>query len=171
MSAGRLHMECPMKTDQAGELFVSYAAGVLPSETGEALEWHLEACDVCRGAAQAQKSLWSALDLWQPPEVSSGFDQALFARIAVEAERPWYRRWLAGGWTPRPALPVAAACAAILAVLVLKGPLPLHTSDVPAQTKQVDIEQVERALDDIDMLKQLGVAVVADRPPRSSEKM
>ena len=164
-------MECPMKTGQADELFVAYGAETLAPETGAALEQHLEACQECRRAAHAQKSVWSALDMWDPPKISQGFDESLYARIAAEAERPWYRRLFDGHWAWRPVMPVAAACAAMLAVLVLKSPSPHSTSDVPAQPKQVDIEQVERALDDIDMLKQLGVAVAPEGQKRPSENM
>jgi len=52
-------------------------------------------------------------------------------------------------------MPLAAVCVALIAAFLLRSP-----SEPPAapQTSQPQIEQVERALEDMDMLKQMGVA-------------
>jgi hypothetical protein len=53
-------------------------------------------------------------------------------------------------------MPVAAACGILIAVFLLRSPEP--TPAPPSSSAPtIRIEQVERALDDIDMLKQLGV--------------
>jgi Putative zinc-finger len=171
-------MNCPPKTGEGAEVFIAYTARTLPAETEEALQQHLKECADCRRTAQAQCAVWSALDAWSPAAVSSNFDEKLYARIAAEAQKPWWRRVLSGNldrglsmdWSWKPAMPVAAACAALLAAFVLQSPVPEHQAQVGVQPK-VDIEQVERALDDIDMLKQLGLAAVFppdDKPVHSA---
>jgi hypothetical protein len=121
-----------------------------------ALERHCTACPECRTAKEAQKRVWSALDAWEPEYISTGFDARLLNRIAVEEQRRTSR------WFLRPAVPVAAACAFILAGYLLRTP-PAPPAPEPrlAIENRVDMEQVERALDDIDMLKQMGVVLPA----------
>lgn len=163
-------MNCPLKTGEGTEVFIAYGARTLPAESEEALQQHLEACSDCRQTAEAQRALWSALDAWRPAAVSSNFDAKLYARISAEEQKPWWRRVLDGvlnvdrPW--KPAMPMAAAGAALLAVFLLKSPIPEHQAQVSVQPK-VDIEQVERALDDIDMFKQLGLATVL--PPAGKQ--
>lgn len=156
-------MNCPLKTGQGTELFVAYSARTLPPETAEALQQHLERCPDCSRTADAQRVVWSALDAWKPTRVSSNFDEKLYARIAAEQQKPWWWRFLQSGvdvdWSWKPAMPVAAACAALFAVLLLNSRVPEHPVLVSVKPK-VDIEQVERALDDIDMLEKLGLAAV-----------
>ena len=167
-------MNCPLKTGEGTEVFVSYSARTLPAETEEALREHLKTCPDCRRTAEAQCAVWSALDAWRPAAVSSNFDEKLYARIAAEEQKRGWRRVLDNSlsmdWSWKPAMPVAAACAALLAAFLLKSPAPQPQPQVSVQPK-VDIEQVERALDDIDMLKQLGLAAVfppAGKPVHST---
>jgi hypothetical protein len=93
--------------------------------------------------------VWSALDSWEPEFISGDFDRKVYARIAAEGQRSVRR----ANWALRPALPIAAACAVVLAGYLLREPaVPQNPSP------RVDMEQVERALDDIDMLNKMGVA-------------
>lgn len=162
-------MECPTKHGDGAELIIAYGAGTLAPETESALEQHIQSCAKCREIAQAQKEVWSSLDAWTPAPVSPTFDERLYQRIAIEEQSKWWRRMFGANWSWRPAMPVAAACAALIAVFLLKGP---STDQQPsAQTPQrPQIEQVERALDDMEMLKQLSVTSVPE-PASSSEKI
>jgi hypothetical protein len=149
-------MRCPLDN----EMVVSYVAGALGPVAEAALDQHLETCAECRRVVDAQRVVWSALDAWTPAAVSRDFDQKLYRRIAADEQAGWptriARAWSGAHWSWRPAMPLGAACAALIAVFLLQSSAPQHTS--PAQaTHKVDIEQVERALDDLDMLKQLGV--------------
>ena len=155
-------MECPTKSGEGPELFIAYAAQTLSAKTEAALERHCKVCTACRECAAAQKLLWSALDAWEPERISAGFDGQLYARIAAEDQRLWPRRIASGDWSLRPAIPVAAACAVLLAGYFLRAPV-AEPSPQPRVTvdNRVDMEQVERALDDIDMLHQMGVVVPA----------
>ena len=65
-----------------------------------------------------------------------------------------------GSW--RPAVPVGVACAALVAAFLLKNPTLLPEMQPQPQPK-IEIEQVEHALDDMDMLKQLGLESSADK--------
>jgi anti-sigma-K factor RskA len=149
-------MQCPVDY----EMVVSYAAGALSAAEEAALDQHLETCAECRRVVDAQRAVWSALDAWTPAPVSPDFDQKLYRRIAAEEQAGWrtriLRTWPGAHWSWRPAMPLGAACAALIAVFLLQQPAPQHASPVQS-TQKVDIEQVERALDDLDMLKQLGV--------------
>ena len=114
---------------------------------------HMSGCALCLELAEQQRSLWQALDQLQPLPISADFDRRLYARIAQDQPRGFFS-W---NWSWRPAMPVAAACTALIAAFLIRGPI-LDQQRTPAvQHGNVDIEQVERALDDIDMLKQLGV--------------
>ena len=162
-------MECPIENRDGAELMIAYGAGTLAPETEFALEQHLELCAKCRETARAQKEVWSSLDSWPPAPVSPNFDERLYERIAAEEQSKWWRRLFHANWSWRPAMPVAAACAALIAAFLLKGPA--NEQGVPAQTlPRPQIEQVERALDDMEMLKQLGVTT-APESSSSSEKI
>lgn len=150
-------MECPMDR-KAAEIVIDYCAGTLePLERAE-FEQHLAACTDCSRVVNAQREVWETLDRWTPPAVSQDFDARLYARMARENAAPVWVRWLRRVLQPpvpiqawKPAVSLAAACAVLAAGLAVRAP---HPAD-PAQqvrAEHVDIEQVETALDDIDVL-------------------
>jgi len=148
-------MSCP-----GAEIFVDYVAGSLDSTECEALERHLEECTACRQLARAQKSIWCALDEFPPAVASEDFDRHLYLRIAHEGEPHWWHFFLRpqfSGLGVRRAVPVTVACLTLLAVFLFRSPLtpPQVLSHPVAIEQKVDVEQVERTLDDLDMLKQL----------------
>ena len=159
-----------MKAAGGEEVILAYAGHSLGPEESVEFERHLEACSECRRIAAAQREVWSALDAWAPPPVSENFDARLFARIAEHEHRNWRSRLVAslGGIGFRPMVPVAAACAAVMGVFLLRtAQIPIHPAPVQAQTQAIDaqqkveVNQVERGLDDMDMLRQLGVLAPA----------
>lgn len=154
-------MECPQKTGDGVELIIAYAARTLDSQTELVFEQHLQSCASCQKVAAAQRTVWSALDELKPLPVSSNFDEKLYQRIAQENQAGWWQRLLQVNWSWRPAIPVAVACAILITAFMVKN----FGSGSAAQTTvqpKVQIEQVERALDDMDMLKQVGVEPVLD---------
>lgn len=154
-------MDCPLKTGTGTEVFIAYSARTLTAQAEVELLKHIESCTGCRRMAEAQEEVWNALDAWSPEAISSNFDEKLYARIANEEQRPWWRRWLGGelnmGSSGKPAMPVAVACAALVTAFLFNTSQPKPRAQASVQSN-IDIEQVERALDDIDMLKQLGLA-------------
>lgn len=151
-------MQCPRENGSSAELMIAYTAGALEPSAQIEFERHLAVCQECREKALEQKAVWDALDDWKPAAISSDFNARLYRRIAQEESVAWWQRpfRFSGSWGLRPVLPVAAACAAIMVAFLVKEPVPAHPSQVPVEQK-VSIEQVERALDDMDMLRQMSL--------------
>lgn len=128
---------------------MDYCAGRLEGGRRLELERHLEECGACRTYCEEQQAVWNLLDEWEPEPVSWGFDRRV---ETAAAEQPaWWRRVLDGvAW--KPALPVAAG----FALWVLMSPLNVPAPVNPVQAEAPpNAEQVERALEDLEMLQQI----------------
>jgi hypothetical protein len=155
-------MHCPILTKENSEILLDYCARKLTPEMTAAFENHMESCADCRAFSDAQKSVWEALDGWQPMSISQDFDTKLYARIEQHENSGWWTRlWHRGIWQPRsfgPAMPVATACVtlALGVMLYLPGNKPSVDHQAP-QTKMEnsDLDQLEITLEDIEMFKQL----------------
>ena len=172
-------MECPLRANdrtgeayrKANEAILAYGAGTLPVVDTAAFRQHLEYCGECRQTMEAQREVWSALDSWTPDAVPSNllsnFDQRLYARIDAYEQQSGLRRvWrrvidnFSPEWSWKPVMPVAVACTALIVASFLSSPVPQHLPPPSVQhaaDTRVDLQQVERALDDLDMLKQFGL--------------
>jgi anti-sigma factor RsiW len=158
-------MDCPQQNSDGVELIIAYAARTLDPENEAAFERHLEVCASCREMAAEQRTVWSALDELTPLPVSSNFDARLYQRIAEEEQYTWWQRLFRANWSWRPAMPAAAACAVLIVALLVKNSGPTVVPQQPAQPNP-QIEQVQRALDDMDMLKQVGEAALEKSSPQ-----
>ncbi len=167
-------MQCPMKTGRSSELALEYMSGRLEPEAARALERHCEECPDCREYFAAGRAVQQALEDWRPPEISPEFDRRLQERItADEARGGWWRGLLApfapGAWKPA----AAAACLAVilLAVLLLRAPVPSGRETAQGVPESVDVEQVEQVVEDLDMLYLLDPVVLdeADEPAGAAE--
>lgn len=159
-------MKCPIDSGQPG-ILLDYAAGRLPAPHACVLEEHFEICGECREFAAVQKNVWAALDGWEMAAISPDFNRRLYARIEREEAR---RSWVSGWWQAigarwlhpldwRPVMPAVAALAVLVLALALDSPSrysPDESDPVATAAEKIDIEQVERALDDVEMLKELG---------------
>jgi anti-sigma factor RsiW len=142
-------MNCPIHNS---EVLLEYCAGKLLPDAAAEFERHMSVCPECGSIARSQHHVWLALDTWEMEPVSQGFDRKLHMRIEEFEGRSWWRRLAGAGVAWRPALSLGAACAAIVVALVIYTP-----ANRPPDTKvEVEPEQVERALDDLEMLKQLS---------------
>jgi len=157
-------MNCPIDRGEP-EVLLDYAAGRLDAATSRLLEHHFTACADCREFAAVQKTVWSALDVWEPAVISPDFNRRLYARIEREEERANFVvrhvRAIAARWSFswRPLLPFAAAFAVLLLAVLIESPSGTMTppsADSQARVETIDVEQLESALDDVDMLNQLG---------------
>jgi len=151
-------MNCPIKTEENKEWLLDYAAGRLDGERAVAVKRHVEACHECARFVDAQQVVWNALSQWEPQAVSDDFDRRLYR--AIEA-RPvsWVDRVL-GPLQPllRPVVPLAAACLLIVAGVMLHTPqVAVNPGDSQARVEKIEPEQVERTLDDIEMLRELAL--------------
>ncbi|HEY7337346.1 MAG TPA: zf-HC2 domain-containing protein [Bryobacteraceae bacterium] len=144
-------MACLQYDPQGAEILMDYCAGKLDGTRSAELEAHIEECFSCKEAVDGQRRLWETLDAWKPVEVSPGFDATLYSRIAAEAERPWWRRAL---W--KPLIPVAAAGVLALALVRMPPSPPAPVKTPVASSDRIDLQQVEQALDDMDMLTPVG---------------
>lgn len=101
------------------EEFIPYLDGRVSEAERRRLDDHLAACADCRTHLYELRALMGVLADWTAAEPSAGFDAALRARFAEEANRPqpWY--------AVRPAYAVALAAAVVAALgLTLWQPAP-----------------------------------------------
>jgi hypothetical protein len=152
-------MNCPTKKNEDAEILLDYCAQTLsPMQTAE-FEIHLKQCADCSRLVGAQKEVWGTLDAWTPAPVSVNFDARLYARIAEEQADPSWQRWLRRIFQPaipyplwKSAVPLIAACALLAVGLSVRMPEATHAVQPQLHADKVDIEQVEQALEDFDIL-------------------
>ena len=153
-------MECPARSREEAAVLVDYCARRLDPERAAALARHLEGCKACRERLEAQQAVWQALDGWKPAPVAEDFDRRLYRKIQA-SERPAGWAALLWPWRAarfRPAFSLAVASVVALAALLIHAPGPVAAPPRPAQVETVDADRLERALDDVEMLRQLNAA-------------
>jgi hypothetical protein len=142
-----------MQSGENAELLLSYCARTLDAGAAAAMERHVAECAQCGPMAEAQKAVWAALDSWEALPVSEDFDRRLFEKLDEDRRRPFWRALMPRlEW--KPAFGLAAAGLSACAFLLMRQQPPAiePASEVFADT--VDVEQVERTLEDLDMLRQ-----------------
>jgi anti-sigma factor RsiW len=149
-------MKCPLENRDNAEQLLDYCSRKLDPQATAILERHIAICPACREFAENQRAVWEALDAWEAKPVSAQFDRRLYARI--ENEVPWWQallRPLALRWN------VAASVAGVFVVLTAGlllnrpaavAPIQAHVPQPSAPIESVQPEQVEHALDAMDML-------------------
>jgi len=167
-------MRCPIETRESAEVLLAYCGRTLDAETAAVLERHMKTCAACREFVSGQRAVWEVLDGWNAAPVSPDFDRRLYQRI--EREVSWWDL-LIRPLRPllvRQGLPIAAA----VGVMIMAGVMldrPAVTPAAPQQDNaQVQMEslrpdQVEHALDDMDMLRDFSRLMRPDAP--DSKKM
>jgi anti-sigma factor RsiW len=155
-------MDCPLIGEQNVEMLLDYAAGRLDKASSVRVERHMGECGACAAWLSDQTALWAALDDWKAEPVSADFNRRLWRQVDLLNARPWYRRlgefMGLGSW--KPAIPLAAAIAVIAAAFVMdhRGPAPVYSpAGISASVSEVD--QVERSLDDVQLLRQFDSTV------------
>jgi hypothetical protein len=164
-------MICIKDNPQGAEILTDYCANKLDPVRASELGTHLQECSECRELVEAQKTVWEMLEAWKPIEVSPDFDAKLYARIAREGTEPVWRQWFLRIFQPaepnafwKPFATVAAVGAVLSLALVVHAPFaansvaidPAPQAQVQSHTEKIDVDQVEQALDDIDMLAPVG---------------
>jgi len=162
---------CPLASGEENvDILLDYCNRKLDPALAELFEKHMDVCTACRAFSASQMAVWDALDAFEAMPVSPDFDRKLMARIEREGSSPWRSLWnrmTAGGtaiW--RPVVPVAAAL--VLAVglwMRPSSPTGLETAPIMADS-QLDAEQIESALQDMEMLRQLTLP-----EPATQQKM
>ena len=169
-----MNMICPLKSEETIDVLLDYSAGRLEESRRTLFEGHMAHCAECAAFLAGQTEVWQTLDAWEPEPVSMDFNRRMWQKIDAAAAAPWYRKLAdslrLGAW--KPALPLTAAL-----VLVAAGFVMDHQGAVPAApgvassagVSVTEAEQVEKTLDDIQLLRQLDAAAGAE--PGSSKTM
>ena len=121
----------------------------------------LETCSETQTLYEQQRAVWGALELWEPVEPSAQFDRRLRERVDELANRePWYLRTFAT-WRPTFAVGLAALLIAAVGVVQQRPEAAPGTelAVVEPLDDEVYLEQLNRALDDIEMLADFDVMV------------
>ncbi len=161
-------MHCPMKSQDEAALLLDYCAGRLNESSARDVERHMADCAACAEFVAGQQALWSAMNEWSAPAVSAEFDARLERRLRETDSASWIER-LTRSWRPafaRPAFALAAVCLIMVAGLLLQNPRTgvVPAGDSHARMEKIEPEQVERALDDMQMLRELTSAPSTEAP-------
>jgi len=154
-------------------MLLAYSSGTLETESAVRVQRHLESCPACRQFVEKQSAVWEALDLWDAPPVSADFDRRLYQRI--EQQVSWWDMLL------RPfrpllqhrSLPIAAAAGVLIMAGILLDRPAIRPAAPPQQTAQVDAlqpDQVEHAIDEVEMLNQFN-HLMRSEPADPASKM
>lgn len=163
-------MNCPIQTEETAELLLAYTARKLDPAKAAILESHMDVCAQCAEFRVKQELVWEALDAWEAPPVTPDFNRRLYQRIETEAAAPWYKRLFTTPWaTWKPAIPLAFAGLLVVAGFVLdhSTPVTAPTAGPAIRVSVTEAEQVESALDDLQLLRQLD----SNAPSSPSETM
>jgi len=162
-------MRCQIESPGHAERLLAYCAGKLDSQAAAALEEHIRSCPGCADFVKEQRAVWEALDGWETAPVSADFDRRMHRRIQQEVSwwdllmRP-FRPLMA-----RQGLPVAAAaCLVIAAGVMLQRPAAVPPEFIPqsAQVNAASPDQLEHAIDDMEILRELNHLVRPDAEPK-----
>jgi hypothetical protein len=152
-------MRCPIETQENAELLLSYSARKLDPESTAILEAHMEVCPQCQEFRDGQRTLWEALDQWEARPISADFDRRLYRKIEEQEQLGWWERIFGAGRPMflRPALPLAAtACLVLVAGFMIDYPGRV-VKPVAENPQAREVEQVERTLEDMEMLRQFNL--------------
>jgi len=157
-------MNCPIRTEETAEILLAYTARRLDPVKTAILESHMDVCPQCAEFRTRQELVWQALDAWDAPAVTPDFNRRLYQRIDAEAAAPWYTRLFTTPWVMwKPAIPLAAAGLLVAAAFVWDHPVSVSTPSAPTaiRVSVTEAEQVENALDDLQLLRQLDSSTTA----------
>jgi anti-sigma factor RsiW len=145
-------MKCRVRARGDEAVLLDYCAGKLDAAAAAALDGHLAVCEDCRRWVEAQRAVWAELDEWVAPPVSAGFDRRLYERLDRDERRAW---WCLGRLHLRPALSLAGISVLAVGLLVMRAPQPVLPPEQQALADTVDVDRLEMALDDAEMLREL----------------
>lgn len=144
------------------------AAGGPPTEALERREFEawLERDPELRSISAQQQELWRTMETWEPVELSLDFNRRLYERIdAQEARRNPFLGWFA---SLRPSFAIGLAVLVVAAAsIVVERPAPRPVA-VKAQLAPIADErlreEIDRVLDDLEMLADFEVFPLAEDP-------
>lgn len=158
------------------DVLLDYTAGCLDPVQTALFERHADQCAHCAALRTAQAEVWLRLDEWKPEPVSAGFNRELWRRIDADSQL--------SSWTSRLAevmqfkfwkqvAPLAVAVALVVTGYVydhsghyVSGQglaTPQTNTSAPMVVTVSDADQLEQALDEIQLLHQVDAEAAAVR--------
>lgn len=158
--------ECGWTELERTELLLGASSGSVAEHAAA----HLKECEGCSSAFAEQVALWGKMDAWTLPEVSSDFNRGLYAKVDASQQERWYDRWARDlkAFFAQPSLALASAALVVVAGFMLdhaavdgtrvSRPSEVGAIHAPAvQLSPSDAEQMEKTLDDMEMLRQFDL--------------
>jgi anti-sigma factor RsiW len=151
------------------DVLLDYTAGCLDPVQTALFERHADQCAHCAALRTAQAEVWLRLDEWKPNPVSAGFNRELWRRIDADSQSPSWTSRLAevmkfDFWKQVAPLAVAVALVVTGYVLDHSGhPLAKPQTNTTASIAVTvsDADQLEQALDEIQLLHQVDAEAAA----------
>lgn len=161
-------MNCPTE-----DVLLDYAAGRLPAAQAALLEKHAESCAHCAALRMAQSAVWLQLDEWKPAPVSEGFNRELWRKIDADSDGSRALTFGFGMW--KRFAPLVFAAGVLVTAFVLdhsgrQSEEPKQASQAPLVVTASEADQLERTLDDIQMLREADSEPAAARPLASGKR-
>jgi anti-sigma factor RsiW len=160
------------------DVLLDYIAGRLDPAQAARFERHADQCAHCAALRTAQAAVWLSLDEWKPAPVSEGFNRELWRRIDADAESvSWIDEWtkpLAAAlnlslW--KRVAPLVFAMGLVVTAYVFdhsaSHPAPQTNPGAPIVVTASDADQLDQALDDIQLLRDVDAASSAPAKPES----
>jgi anti-sigma factor RsiW len=169
-----MKIDCPLEFEESVDLLLDYSAGKLEPAKRSLLEEHMNLCSACAAFRVGQAEVWQALDAWEPAPVSMDFNRRLWQKIDAAEAAPWYRKLAdslsMGAW--KPALPLTAAVFLVAAGFMMDHQTSASLSQGVSVNSSVnasvndgvsvsEADQVEKTLDDLQLLRQLDAGVAS----------
>jgi anti-sigma factor RsiW len=150
-------MSCQYQSEDRIDVLLDYTAGRLDDARRARLEAHMAECEECAEFRAEQGELWRALDRYETPEISAGFNRGVWQKIDAAAAEPWYacfgRGLREGAW--KPVFPLAAAAALVAAGFLFDHHEGKASSQI-ALVSAAEAEQVQITLEDLQLLQNLN---------------
>jgi len=157
---------CPWASRSGEARLLAFVAGRVRGPDGIRLRAHLEDCHRCSEYVAKQKAIWGILDEWEPEFTRPDFTSDVVVRVNNLPPENWFvqsGRFIMARMF-RPACTVATISALLAISLYIRNPFvtstqapfaPRVVAAAPQGISPVEAEQMDRALDDLQLLHQL----------------
>jgi anti-sigma factor RsiW len=157
------------------DILLDYIGGRLNPTQTALFEKHADQCAHCAALRMSQAAVWQSLDEWKPAPVSEGFNRELWRRIDADARQSSWTHELSSAlqfsfW--KRLAPLAVAMAVIITAFVFdhsgrQAGTAQPNSPASIVVTASEADQLDRALDDIQLLDEVDAAAAAAKPGSS----
>ena len=160
---------CPTPSCPTDDMLLDYIAGRLNRTEAAHFDAHADRCARCAALRASQAAVWQSLDEWKPAPVSAGFNRELWRRIDADAHQTSWTRELAAAlqfsfW--KRLAPLAVAVALIVTGFMFdhsgtRAMIVPTNSPAPIVVTASEADQLDRALDDLQLLHEVDASSAA----------